>query len=253
METIVIYICYTGGIYKLDVKDILTILEKRSDRRTKKVLQKHGAPEPLFGVKVGELRKIIKEYKLNNDTGLGLRLYNTGNIDAMYLAGLIVKPRDMMREDLQQWVEKARWYMISENIVPQVVSQSGYGFEMGLQWILSDKESIASAGWSTLSSTVLNNPDEDLNMTRLSQLLHYIELNLHDSPNRVRYTMNGFIIAVGSTVPDLTEKALSTADSIGKVVVDMGETASKVPDAATSIKKNIEKKSNAIRKRQDKE
>ena len=56
-------------------------------------------------------------------------------------------------------------------------------------------------------------------------------------PNRVRHTMNNFVIAVGSYVPAFTSKAKSIAKAIGEVKVNMGNTACKVPDALAYIKK----------------
>ncbi|MCK7554363.1 hypothetical protein MKQ70_04815 [Chitinophaga sedimenti] len=49
--------------------------------------------------------------------------------------------------------------------------------------------------------------------------------------------MNGFVIAVGSYVPALLEKARETAGKVGPVTVDMGGTACKVPDALAYIAK----------------
>ncbi len=58
--------------------------------------------------------------------------------------------------------------------------------------------------------------------------------------NWIRYTMNGFVIAIGSYVEALTKKANEVATTIGKVHVDVGGTACKVPLATEYIKK-IEK------------
>ena len=49
--------------------------------------------------------------------------------------------------------------------------------------------------------------------------------------------MNNFVIAVGCYVAPLTEAAKQTAEKIGKVEVDMGDTACKVPDAVPYIEK----------------
>jgi hypothetical protein len=49
--------------------------------------------------------------------------------------------------------------------------------------------------------------------------------------------MNGFVIAVGSYVPALTDLAIRTAETIGEVSVDMGGTACKVPFAPDYIEK----------------
>lgn len=53
--------------------------------------------------------------------------------------------------------------------------------------------------------------------------------------------MNGFIIAVGSYIKELTEEALAVATKIGTVTVDMNGTACKVPDANVYIKKVADK------------
>jgi hypothetical protein len=56
-------------------------------------------------VAISELKKFQKRIK--KDYQLALDLYDTGNYDAMYLAGLIADDARMTRKDLQRWVEKA--------------------------------------------------------------------------------------------------------------------------------------------------
>lgn len=53
----------------------------------------------------------------------------------------------------------------------------------------------------------------------------------------MRYVMNQFVIAVGASVTELHAEAVQTAEAIGKVQVDVGQTACKVPLATESIKK----------------
>jgi hypothetical protein len=50
--------------------------------------------------------------------------------------------------------------------------------------------------------------------------------------------MNTFVISVGCYVTELTNLCKSTALSIGKVSVNMGDTACKVPYAPDYISKN---------------
>jgi hypothetical protein len=146
--------------------EIMLELEKLGNEQTKKVLSRHGAREPFFGVKVGDLKKIVKKVKKNHD--LSLELYATGNSDAMYLAGLIDR----------------------------------------------------------------------------------IEKEIHDAPNRVRFTLNGFIIAAGSFIPGMTKRALDAGRNIGKVEVDMGGTSCKVPLATEYIQKIEDRGSIGKKKRQ---
>ncbi len=69
------------------------------------------------------------------------------------------------------------------------------------------------------------------------KMLGQVEENIHQSPNRVRYVMNGYVIAVGSNIKSLTKAATATAKKIGKIEVDMGGTACKVPLATEYIQK----------------
>jgi 3-methyladenine DNA glycosylase AlkD len=201
----------------------------------KKVLLNHGIQEPIFGVKIEDMKKIQKRIK--KDYQLALGLYDTGIYDAMYLAGLIADDLQMTKKDLQHWVENSNGALTCEYTVPWVASESLHGRELALKWIDSKKESIAAAGWATLSSLVAIKDDAHLDLTELKQLLQRVQHTIHEQSNRVRYTMNGFVIAVGSYVKSLTTLAIQTAGKIGPVTGDMGGTACKVPSAAEYIKK----------------
>jgi 3-methyladenine DNA glycosylase AlkD len=215
--------------------DILAELKPLGHESHKKILLNHGAREPFYGVKIEDLKKIQKRIK--KDYQLALDLYDTGISDAMYLAGLIADDAKMTKKDLQHWAEEAYFPLMSECTVAWVAAESERGREMALKWIDSKKENIASSGWATLSSLVAITPDEKLDVDELRELLERVAKTIHQQPNRVRYVMNGFVIAVGSYVKALTDAANKTAKQIGKVSVEMNGTACKVPDAAEYIQK----------------
>src|ERR1043166_5916366 len=118
----------------------------------KKTMMNHGIKEPIFGVKIEELKKFQKRIK--KDYQLALDLYDTGIYDAMYLAGLIADDAKMTKKDLQRWVENATWGMVGEYSVAWVASGSPHGREMAVKWIASQDERIAASGWATYSSLV---------------------------------------------------------------------------------------------------
>jgi len=224
----------------MTTQEVLKELEGYGSESVKNIFLKHGAKEPLYGVKVEDLKKIQKKVKKDHD--LSLKLYATGNLDAMYLAGLIADETQISKSNLEAWVKEARSGMISEYTVPWIASESDHGFELGLEWIDSDTEQIAAAGWSTLSSHASIKDDSELDLGVYGDLLKRVEENLQDeSRNRVRYTINGFVIAVGSYITDLSQTASEVAKSIGKVEVFMGDTACKVPLASEYIKKVVDK------------
>jgi 3-methyladenine DNA glycosylase AlkD len=178
--------------------------------------------------------------KVKKDHKLAKELYDTGNSDAMYLAGLIADEKAVTKEELQHWIEVAQWSMVSEYTVPWLAAESRFGMELALKWIDSPKESIASAGWNTLASLCTIKPDEDLDLKALGKLLKRVEKEIKKAPNRVKYTMNCFMIAAGQCVEALTDAALATADKVGKVEVDMGDTSCKVTDAGAYLRSMID-------------
>jgi 3-methyladenine DNA glycosylase AlkD len=205
-------------------------LGKESYKRT---LMNHGIKEPFFGVSIEEMKKIVKREKMNHQ--LALDLYATGIYDAMYLAGLMADDKKMTRKDLKGWLDRA-YGPLSEFTVPWVASGSDHGWELGLEWIESKNENVATAGWATLSSLAAIKDDTELDLDKYKKLLERVGKTIHDQPNRVRYVMNGFVIAVGSYIKSLTKTALETAKKVGTVEVDLCG-ACKLPPATDYIKK----------------
>ena len=223
----------------MTIKEILSELEKYGNEKTKNTYITQGAIEPLFGVKVQDLKKILKRTKKNHE--LSLELYDTGNYDAMYLAGLMADEKQITSEQLELWASQAYFSYLSEYTVPWVAADTEFGFELGLKWIQSDIETIASAGWGTLAYYAAVHDDENLDIKTYNKLLETVGKEIHDAQNRVRYAMNGFVISVGTYVASLTDKSIDVAKKIGKVTVDVGGTACKVPLAYDYINKVITK------------
>src|SRR5712691_1951439 len=219
----------------MTAQEIVEQLKSLGTDAYKKILRNHGVQEPCFGVKIEELKKIQK--RVRKDYQLALELYDTGIYDAMYLAGLIADELKMTKKDLRHWLETANCAMHCGYTVPWVAAESQHGRELALEWIESKQESVAAAGWATLSGLVSIKDDAELDLAELKKLLQRVQKTIHKAPNNVRYVMNGFVIAVGSYVKSLTDLALQTATKIGPVTVDMGDTACKVPYAPDYIQK----------------
>ena len=217
------------------LEEIMKELESLGSEQTRTVLMRHGARDPFFGVKVADLKKIQKRIKTNHD--LALQLYNTGNSDAMYLAGMIADSSQMDPKTLQKWAEQAYWYMISDHALAGVAAESNYGWQMAEKWINSRQEFIESAGWATYTALLSIKPDNEIDTKSIKNLLERVGNEIHHAKNRVRYTMNGFVIGAGAFVTSLKEEALEVANRIGKVDVFMGKTSCKVPLANEYINK----------------
>jgi len=231
----------------MTVNDVITELKAHGSESVKKIWLNHGIKEPFFGVKIEYLKGIQKKVKKNHALALGL--FATGNADAMYLAALIADDAAMTKEDLQRWVRAAVSQNINEYAVPWVATGNKHGYTLALEWIDASEAHIQAAGWATLSGIVSVTPDTSLDLTALRGLLVRVAASIHGAANRVRYTMNGFVIAVGSYVTPLTAEAMAAGRKMGVVTVDMAGTACKVPDAAVYITKVSEKGKLGVKKK----
>lgn len=218
-------------------EEVMNYLKEVGTEQTKKTFVNHGATGEFYGVKVGDMKKILKHVK--KDQELALKLYDSGVSDAMYLAALAIDPKLMTKDQLQNWVKAAYWSMLSEYSVAWVASESQFAMELAREWMQSDNEMIACAGWSTYTNYLTYAGAGELDFQEISRLLEVIRVGIHQAPNRVRYNMNDFVISVGGYVPELREDAQHVATEIGKVHVDMGGTACKVPLAFDYIEKVI--------------
>jgi len=227
--------------------EVMTALKNKGNEARIKLFVKHGAPaNKMFGVSVADMKVIAKKIKGKQE--LAYELYKTGNSDAMYLAGMVADGSLMTKRQLDSWANNSGWEMNSEYTVPRVATESKHARDLALKWMKSKKETVAACGWNTYSGYVTVTQDEKLDMTEIRSLLKTIEQEIDEAANRVRYTMNGFVIAVGSYVIPLMNDAKTTAQKLGKVEVDMQGTSCKVPLAIEYIEK-VEKSGRAGKKR----
>jgi 3-methyladenine DNA glycosylase AlkD len=220
------------------VASIMAELKKKGKESTRKIYARHGmATENMYGVSVADLKVIAKTIK--GQQALACELYATGNMDAMYLAGMVADGAQMTQKQLNAWAEgAANLQMIAEYTVPWVTVENLQARDLALQWIKSKKEHVASSGWCTFSGLVATKPDDELDLAEIEKLLDTVVKGMKSAQNRERYTMNGFVIAVGSYVKPLAKQAKDAARKIGAVSVDVGETACQVPLATAYIEKN---------------
>ncbi|HTI69709.1 MAG TPA: DNA alkylation repair protein [Candidatus Limnocylindria bacterium] len=229
----------------MTAQEILNEIKPLGSDGYRKILSNHGVPDPCYGVKIEELKKIQKRVKVNYR--LALDLYDTGVYDAMYLAGLVADDAKMTPENLQHWADKA-CIPLARSTVSWVAAGSPHGLSMAQKWIDSPKELVAVAGWATFGSLISIKPDTELDLPFIKKLLQRIQKTIRQLPNDVRRQMNSFLIEVGTYVVPLNPLAIETAEKLGPISVDVGNTACQIPFAPEYIKK-VEKRGSLGKKR----
>ena len=222
----------------MQLNEIMEQLNFLGNERTKKYYVSHGAKEPVFGCTISSMKPLFKQLKFNQT--LADQLFDTGNYDAMYLAGMIAEPNKMMHTDFDRWIEKAYFYMISDFIVSVTLAESDIGEQVADRWIESDKELTVSAGWKAYEWMLGTRKNETFNASRLKELIEIIPIRFDTQPPRAQSSMIDFLQAVAISFPPLHEEAIEAAKKIGRREIKL-ENKVRIVDSYTSITDEVNK------------
>ena len=220
-------------------EEVMHELESLATEQTRKVYRAHGVRDPHWGVPTTAMRSLAKKIKRNQV--LAEQLYATGNYDAMYFAGMIADPKEMTEADFDRWMDAAYFFMLSDYVVAVSLAETSFAQVVADRWIKSGEELRMSAGWACYEWLLGSRPDSEFDPEKIREMLNIVADTIHNHPNRTRYSMNGFVIAVGVSFLPLHEEALKAAEKIGKVKASTDKGASSVPYAREAIQKAIDK------------
>jgi 3-methyladenine DNA glycosylase AlkD len=223
----------------LDFDSVMRELESLGTEHTKKSYLSRGVREPLFGVATGAMKPLKKQ--IGVDQALADRLWDTGNYDAMYFAGMIADVRVMTEADFDRWMDAAYGPMLSDFVVAVTLAESDLARSVADRWIRSGDENRASAGWACYEWLLGWRPDGYFDPVSVRGLLDLTAATIHDASPRLKRAMNKFIVAVGLSYRPLHDEALKTAEDIGVVEIVSNGEIKPLGSAAEQIRKAADK------------
>jgi len=216
----------------MTLAEAMSALEQLGNEQTRKTWERHGARGPLFGVKLGDLARLVK--RIGVDQELANELWDTGNEDARTLAVKVADPARVGEADLGRWAREASW-RLHLAYVAQLASETPHAAKKASQWLKKTDEQEGLAGWTLVGQLALRDattPDRWF-QDRLAE----IEKRIGAAPNFQREAMGQALIAIGGRSAALRAAAFAASKRIGKIEVDHGDTACKTPDAIPYIEK----------------
>lgn len=170
---------------------------------------KNGAGKNQFGVKLGDIRTVADTIK--SDHVLALDLWKTGNVEARLLATLIIKPKQLSAQELDEMVQSIDFVQEADWLNSYVVKDHPQRESLREQWMNSDNPWAARAGWSLTAGRIARTP-EGLDLTKL---LDRIESEMPKSPHEVQWTMNTALANIGINHPKLRKRAIDIGEALG--------------------------------------
>jgi 3-methyladenine DNA glycosylase AlkD len=193
----------------MTVKEALAQLKSLGDEKTRKQNQKAGAGDNQFGVKLGDIRKIAA--KIKNDHQLALELWATGNVDAQFLAMLVMKPKDLSHDEVDRMVRSIDFSRVADWMSAYVVRNHPDKEALRQAWMKDKDRWAARAGWDLTAERIGKSP-EGLD---LPALLDRIESEMPKAAPEVQWTMNNCLAGIGIHHPKLRKRAIAIGEKLG--------------------------------------
>ncbi|MDF1663863.1 MAG: DNA alkylation repair protein [Planctomycetota bacterium] len=190
-------------------KEILSELEGLGTEQVRKQNRKRGAHDKQYGVKLGDIRKIAKSIKTDHE--LGLALWKTENIDARFLAILILDGATLSMAEIDDMVQSMAFDRIADWFISYIIKKHSDKEALRQKWMNASCPMSARAGWSLTAERIAKNP-EGLD---LKKILDRIEKELVPAPPLEQWTMNFALVEIGINAPKLRQRALKIGETLG--------------------------------------
>ena len=193
----------------MTLKETLSELEALSDEKRRAHNAKNGAHDNQFGVKMGDIRKMAKKIKSNHD--LALALWTTENIDARFLAVLIIKTKALSADEVDEMVKSLKFIYVADWLNNYVIKKHPEKEALRQKWMTSKNSMAARAGWNLTAERVAKSP-KGLDLTAI---LNRIESEMETAPSETQWAMNNTLVAIGIHFSDYREQALAIGHALG--------------------------------------
>jgi 3-methyladenine DNA glycosylase AlkD len=170
---------------------------------------KGGVGDNQFGVSLGDIRVLAK--KIRTDHPLALSLWETGNVDAQFLATLLIQPKELSADEMERIVRSIAFVRVADWLIAYVVRQHPNKETLREAWMATDDRWAARAGWDLTAERVAKSP-EGLD---LPALLDRIESEMGSADPVVQWTMNSALAEIGIHFPKLRKRAIAIGEKLG--------------------------------------
>ncbi|MDZ4702063.1 MAG: DNA alkylation repair protein [Rhodothermales bacterium] len=193
----------------MTLEESLSYLETLGSEKVRAMHRKNGAGENLYGVKMGDIRKLAA--KIKSDHALALELWDTGNLEARLLAILVMKPNKLSADALDHMVRSADFGWLADWLNAYIVKDHPDREALRLRWLSDDHPWAARAGWSLTAGRVARSP-EGLDLVAL---LDRIEAEMAGASSATQWTMNNTLAGIGIHHPEHRDRSMAIGERLG--------------------------------------
>jgi len=193
----------------MSIESILRELESLGDPKMRKHHLKHGATGIIYGVKMGDIRKLAA--RLGMDHARAIELWDTGVMDARLLAVLTADPKKLSASDLENWVRTGDVDQVADWLQSYLVKGHPEKEQLRQAWMSETHPWLLRSAWALTAGRIASSPDG----LDLDALLERINRELPVAHPAVQWTMNMALAYIGIHHPALRARAVDIAEHWG--------------------------------------
>ena len=193
----------------MTLKDTLKQLKALGNAKVRAQNAKSGVGDNQFGVSLGDIRVLAKKIRTNHE--LGLSLWETGNVDAQFLATLLIQPKKLSAQEMDRMVRSLTFVRVADWLNAYVVRQHPAKEALRQDWMATDARWAARAGWDLTAERGAKSPDG----LDLPALLSRIESEMGVAAPEVQWTMNCCLAGIGIHFPKHRKRAIAIGETLG--------------------------------------
>lgn len=193
----------------MNLKQVLSELEALGSERMRAQNTKRGAGQNQFGVRRGDVRKLAKKIKTNHP--LALELWETGNVDARFLAVLLMKPAELSADELDRMVHSVDFVDLADWHNSYIVKSHTDKEKLRQKWLTEAHSMALRAGWSATAERI----SKDSEGLDIAAMLTRLETEMPSAAPEPQWTMNTCLVGIGIHFPEHRDRALGIGEKLG--------------------------------------
>lgn len=218
---------------RMSLEEAMTALEAAGSAQTRKTWGRHGVTAPSFGVSFASLKALRK--RIGVDHELAVALWDSGNYDARNLAVKVADPARLGSAELDRWARDTETARPCGPYVAMLAAEGPHADAKAAAWIGAGSAPERRVGWSLLGRLAV--ADSATPDAWFQAHLEAIARTIHGAPDPERDSMLRAMILIGCRNPALRRAVVDTAQRMGVVEIDYGDTSCEAPDVVSQIDK----------------
>lgn len=197
------------------INEIMNEMQLLNDERTYNKHIADGCDIPVIGVKIGDMKKLVKKYNLKKNNQIAIQLIETKIYDFMYLGYLILDVKTVERELLEKWIDYSNYYKIRIHSLAYGIAEHP-DFELLLDTLKDESNDYhLSMYYGALAAKIIIQPDynNQFIVETARKIAREINTEKYQKMDNSKLEMNSFIGYVGMQLVDYSQLMIELSHS----------------------------------------